>query len=64
MDNIKLLIYQGVITLFLLTFVIWAVGKVDTSVHSANRTLICVLSIPPDHRTPELLNKCYLDNNQ
>lgn len=58
MDRTGLLIYQGVIILVVLVFMLLGISKVQSSVDSANETLICVLSIPPDERTPDLLKKC------
>lgn len=58
MDRTGLLIYQGVITLVVLIFMLLGLQQVQRSVDKANETLICVLSIPPDLRTPENLKTC------
>lgn len=58
MDRMGLIIYQGVIILVVLVFMLLGIQKVQSSVDKANETLICVLSIPPDQRNQDNLEKC------
>lgn len=58
MDKLGLLIFQGVITLVVLVFMLLGLQATQKTVDRANTTLICVLSVPPDQRSPSTLEAC------